>query len=271
MNRRNLLKSSLAAASLGLGYASSGNAYPFLNEIDLCDHDFSSTAPDSPKIIKLRSAENPYGPPQSAINALKNELSMGNRYPRSLIQEFRAQIGKSAGVTAEYVAIGAGSVELMTKLGLVFGQPGRKVLSPDPTWATPMKYAQHHGAEWITVPVDAEYRFNFDRMLEEAKKGVDLVYICHPNNPTARGEDHATLEAFVKEASQYAMVLIDEAFIDCLDHAEEVSLKKLIPQNDKVEWSLVLFLNYAVWLDFVWGIWSATRSLSPKLWPQCLG
>jgi histidinol-phosphate aminotransferase len=182
----------------------------------------------------LRSAENPYGPPPAAFEAAQRQLATANRYPRKAITELRALIADDVGLTPEHVAIGAGSIELMLGTGLALGKPGRAVLSGDPTWSTTVAYAAAHGAEWIRVPLTSAYRYDFPRMLAAINDKVDLVYVCHPNNPTGLAEEHAALEAFVRAASARTLVMVDEAFLDCLEHAEALSMKKLVKESDNV-------------------------------------
>ena len=229
MNRRDFVSTSLAVSAAGIGCLSDAAqaATPALR----ADH--PGPLPGD-HVARLRSAENPYGPPKSALKAAEAELARGNRYPRDKITELRDVIAKDAGLTPEHVAIGAGSIELMINAGLAYGKPGRAVLSVDPTWDTMVLYAEEQGAEWIRVPLTEKYRYDFDRMKSALTDKVDLVYICNPNNPTGLAEDEGELEAFVKEVAPKRIVMVDEAFIDCLDNAEAISMKRLIREYDNV-------------------------------------
>jgi histidinol-phosphate aminotransferase len=229
MNRRNFIQSGITISSVAGCCAAFGTQ---VLGADLCGDE--RTPDTESKLVRLRSAENPYGPPKSALEAAQAELKIANRYPRTKVVAFRDLIAKDVGVTPDHVAIGAGSIELMINTGLAYGKPGRAVLSADPTWDTTMVYSEACGAEWIRVPLTKDYRYDFDRMRSSITDKVDLVYICNPNNPTGIAEDHQVLEEFVKDVSKSRLVMIDEAFIDCLDGAEQISMKKLLPQNENI-------------------------------------
>jgi histidinol-phosphate aminotransferase len=229
MNRRSFIQSGIALSSVAGSCVALGAQ---VLGADLCAEERIPEV--EPSLVRLRSAENPYGPPKSALAAAQSELRIANRYPRSKVAAFRELIAKVTGLTADHVAIGAGSIELMINTGLAYGKPGRAVLSADPTWNTTAIYAQACGAEWIRVPLMKDFRADFDRMHAAITDKVDLVYICNPNNPTGIAENHAELEAFVKDVAKSRLVMIDEAFVDCLDGAEQLSMKKLLPEYENV-------------------------------------
>lgn len=225
INRRTLLQAGLAISASCLGDAGrrACAAGP-------------SGAPTTTvgNVVPLRSAENPYGPPESARRALQAALSEGNRYPRSRVAEFKEMLARDAGLTPEHVIIGAGSIELMINTGLYCGKLGRTIVAADPTWDTTAIYAEANGAKWVKVPLTHDYRYDFDGMLAAINDDVELVYICHPNNPTGVAEKHSDLKSFVEKAAKQTRVMIDEAFIDCLDNGEEESMKHLVADNDNV-------------------------------------
>lgn len=234
MNRRSFFMSgaALSSAMVGLSALRAKGA-----DVDLCaleDLGHEGEADGEPKLVRLRSAENPYGPPPSAIQAVQQEVVRGNRYPRHKVAAFRQKIAEDVGLTPEHVAIGAGSIELMINTGIAYGKPGRAVLSAYPTWTTTCEYAKRCGGDWIRVPLTRDLRYDFDRMKDAITDSVDLVYICNPNNPTGIDEDHDTLEAFVKDVAKSRLVMVDEAFIDCIENAEQLSMKKLVADSENI-------------------------------------
>jgi histidinol-phosphate aminotransferase len=225
INRRNALQAGIAISS----------SYFLTNERRTLGATASTiAAPPAGNVVSLRSAENPYGPPESALTALKATMREGNRYPRTKVAEFKAMIAKDAGVTPDHVIVGAGSIELMLSAGLYFGELGRSVIAADPTWHTTAEYAEANGAKWRKIPLTKDYRYDFDRMRAAVNGDTSLVYICHPNNPTGVAEPHADVERFVKDVSKHTLVMVDEAFIDCLDDGERQSMKHLVAANKNV-------------------------------------
>lgn len=207
-----------------------------------CLADLASAAPGSSEgtgtpvddIAWLRSAENPAGPPESARRALAAAVDEGNLYPRSKVNEFKEHVARDLGLTPEHVIVGAGTIELMLCAGLYYGKLGKRVLSADPTWDTTVEYAEANGAKWTKVPLTKDYYHDFDRMLAEVTGDVALVYVCHPNNPTGKCEPAETLERFVRNVAERTHVMIDEAFIECLDGWRQRSMASLVATNPNV-------------------------------------
>lgn len=224
INRRNALQTGIAATSCFIagGRQSLGAAAS------------TPTASPAGNLVALRSAENPYGPPESALAALKAAMREGNRYPRTKVTEFKELVARDAGVTSDHVIVGAGSIELMLAAGLYFGKLGQTVIAADPTWHTTAEYAEANGAKWLKIPLTSSNRYDFDQMRAAVDGDTALVYVCNPNNPTGIAESHADVKRFVQDVSQRTVVMVDEAFIDCLDRGEAESMKHLVATNKNV-------------------------------------
>jgi hypothetical protein len=61
------------------------------------------------------------------------------------------------------------------------------LLQASPTFEAIERYARLSGAEVVSVPLDRTFAHDLDAMLAHANASTALVYICHPNNPTASG------------------------------------------------------------------------------------
>src|SRR5688572_22271856 len=64
--------------------------------------------------IRLGSNENPYGPSEKAKQALTQNIAETNRYPFDTLPEFKALLAAKEGVTADHIAVGAGSADLLS-------------------------------------------------------------------------------------------------------------------------------------------------------------
>jgi histidinol-phosphate aminotransferase len=223
VNRRNALQAGIAISTSYL--AATGRRTLAASVGD------AGAVPHAGDVVPLRSAENPYGPPESALRALQAAMREGNRYPRTKIAEFKQLVANEVGLTPDHVIVGAGSIELMLAAGLYFGKLGRAVVAADPTWHTTAEYAEANGAKWLKIPLTKDYRYDFDRMRAAVNDDTALVYICHPNNPTGIAESHSDVQRFVQDVSKRTLVMVDEAFIDCLDDGEHQSMKHLVATN----------------------------------------
>jgi histidinol-phosphate aminotransferase len=62
------------------------------------------------------------------------------------------------------------------------------------------------------VPLDADYRYDLDAMLERITERTKLVYVCNPNNPTGTYVDRDRLAAFVDALPDHVLCVVDEAY-----------------------------------------------------------
>ncbi|WP_276484565.1 pyridoxal phosphate-dependent aminotransferase [Paraflavitalea pollutisoli] len=181
--------------------------------------------------IRLHANENPYGPSPQARAAMAAAITASNRYPWDQTTVLREKIAARYGLTQDAVLMGAGSSEL---LGLIASfaalKPGNMVCAT-PTFNLWWTAAQQQGLQVAEVPLTAEKVHDLPAMVQQVNTNTRLVYVCNPNNPTGTIVDHAALTRFVTAASQQALVLVDEAY---LEYTDEPSLAPLLLNNKRL-------------------------------------
>jgi histidinol-phosphate aminotransferase len=161
----------------------------------------------------LNSNENAYGPFPSVL-ALANPFQGLNRYPdhhSDVISERLAALHK---VDVGCVLTGCGSTEILRIAANAFTGPGRKLITPTPTFEAVWSYADAVQAEIVKVPLAADFTHDLGAMLKAASADTGLVYICNPNNPTGNVTPRADIEDFIHKLPKNTRVLIDEAYHD---------------------------------------------------------
>jgi histidinol-phosphate aminotransferase len=134
-----------------------------------------------------------------------------NRYPDPLANSLRDAIAASANVDRDSVLIGNGGDELLFNIALAWGGTSRTFLSMPPTFSAYEANARLTGTNIVRVPLDADYRIDEEKVLEQTKqKDIDYIIITSPNNPTGG----IARQAFVKRllSSTDALVVLDEAY-----------------------------------------------------------
>ena len=165
--------------------------------------------PAVPKIVRLNSNENPYGPAPSAIAAMRDAFSTASRYPDDEADALTADIARLHGASNGEVILGDGSSEILKLVAAAFTSPSRSVVMADPTFEAIGAYARASGASVIKIPLDAGYGHDLDKM---APSGAGVVYICNPNNPTGSITPKAAINAFLNSVPASTIVLVDEAY-----------------------------------------------------------
>jgi len=192
---------------------------------------FLKSAP--PEIrVRLNANENPYGPSEKARKAVNEILSEGNRYAFKVVTELKERLAAKEGVSAEHIAIGAGSGELLCATGVAFGVEGGSILSPFPTFPLMMAYGEVFNTRWDKVNLNDKLEIDYTALAAAVKDDTKLVFICNPNNPTGTLVDHAIVRAFCEEVSKRLPVFADEAYLEFLEPSQQVSMVDMI-KNDR--------------------------------------
>ncbi|HUI46225.1 MAG TPA: threonine-phosphate decarboxylase CobD [Nitrospirota bacterium] len=186
---------------------------------------------DIKKIIDFSSNVNALGPSSMARRAARWSLSIIDRYPDPEMTDLRRAIARYYGIKPEQVACDNGANGLIHLIPRVF-RP-RKVLIPIPTFSEYASAAQDAGCGVVPFPLRERDGFRVDPVeMSFAMKGVDMAFLCNPNNPTGQMVPKQEMLEIVSYAHQQGTTLVlDEAFMDFL---ESESMVKEAVQTSRI-------------------------------------
>lgn len=231
LSRRNWFKSTVA---LSAGFAFSSAMFDKLMAapISAAEVDFYPKAYNGK--VRLNSNENPYGPSEKAKKAIMDILSEANRYPFDRLEELKIILAAKEGVSKDYIHVGAGSGDLLCQSGVAFGLEGGRILSGFPTFWLLMNYAEVFNATWDKVNLNEKLEFDYQALASAIKSDTRLVFICNPNNPTGTLVDPQKVKSFCEDISKKVPVYADEAYLEFLDPAQQVSMVELVKKDMNV-------------------------------------
>jgi len=189
-----------------------------------------------PGAIRLDSNENPNGPGQTALDAIRAMFGEAPRYPDVPGDDLRQAIARHNKVAPENVLIGCGSGEILRMAVYAFTSPQRALVTGAPSFEDPVKHAEITRAPVRAIPVDSQLRLDIGRMLDETT-GAGLVFLCNPNNPTATVHGAATVRDFIAQTNRRApdcVVMVDEAYHEYVDEPTYATSIPLALENPKV-------------------------------------
>ena len=185
-------------------------------------------------IVKLSSNENPYGPSERVLNAIKNSFNDACRYPYEFIQELQKTLAKKHDVPIESIVITGGSNEALRITGLAISNKGGNIVAGQPTYLALMNYAEAWGAEIKWVPVDSDKGYNLKKIRESIDKETNMVFIANPNNPTGTLLNANSLANFCEDISKQTLVFCDEAYYDYINEKDYPSMDYLVRKGENV-------------------------------------
>lgn len=170
---------------------------------------------------KLSSNENPYPPLSSVRAAINQRLVSLNRYPDMAAPEIRERLADIHGVQVENIAIGTGSVEVVSQLIRATAGAGDEVLFAWRSFEAYPLLVLSAGAAPVMVPLTADESHDLDAMAAAVTENTRLVIVCNPNNPTGAAITTAELNAFIAKIPHDVTVAVDEAYLhfNDADHA----------------------------------------------------
>ena len=176
----------------------------------------------------------PLGLPEGVARAITAALPTADRYPDPLCRELRAKLALHEGVPAEQILCGNGAADLIFRL--VWAKKPSRALVTAPTFA---EYATALESVGCTVERfflrEQEDFAVTDAFCAAIRPGVDMVFLCQPNNPTGQLTALPLVEQILRRgAACGTLLVVDECFLDCLpDHALHTA-KGLLGEGDLV-------------------------------------
>jgi len=172
---------------------------------------------DEEEIIDFSSSVNPLGPPSSAKRAVKRSIKFLGRYPDPEMNGLRKAIARYFGIKPGQVICGSGANALIRLIPQVF-RP-KNVLIPVPTFMEYAAAAADAGGKVVAFPLREREGFRVDPLeMAFALKGMDMAFLCNPNNPTGLLIPKAEMLEIVQYALQHGVrLVVDEAFMDFSD------------------------------------------------------
>jgi histidinol-phosphate aminotransferase len=164
--------------------------------------------------LLLNQNENSLGMSPSAIEAAKNTLALGHRYPDETVSALTADIASREGLEPQNIGISNGSTGVIEAIIREQADKNATIIAPAITYGQARGLATDWGVSYQAIPMGADFKMDIAAM-EAASLQIDgavLVYLVSPNNPTGRLTPSNAVTAWVKRAPGNVFFLIDEAY-----------------------------------------------------------
>ncbi|CAN7154248.1 histidinol-phosphate transaminase [Massilia sp. LjRoot122] len=174
--------------------------------------------PDASGYIKLDAMENPYQLPDALRAELGQRLADAalNRYPVASYATLKGKICAGLGVPSGYdVLLGNGSDELISIMATAVARQDKRavVMAPTPAFVMFSRSAQFAGADFVGIPVKADFSLDLPAMLAAIEQHRPaLVFLAYPNNPTGNLFDAEAMTAIIRALGETGIAVVDEAY-----------------------------------------------------------
>ncbi|MEM1255900.1 MAG: threonine-phosphate decarboxylase CobD [Cyanobacteria bacterium P01_H01_bin.21] len=173
------------------------------------------------EILDFSASINPLGPPQSVLTILAENLQKLTTYPDPNYDQLRSAISNFHNLPIDWILPGNGAAELLTWVGRELAQLDATYLVT-PAFADYRRGLKAFNAKVIPVPMALETVSPQANIVASANCGLLLN---NPHNPTGTLTLHENLLPYLE---QFALVVVDEAFMDFLPPDQQQSLLDLV-------------------------------------------
>ena len=182
-------------------------------------------------ILDFSASINPLGPPPAALAAIQAHLTALGSYPDPNYQQLRAALGQVHELPPEWILPGNGSAELLTWAGWDLSKLEVTWLIT-PAFGDYWRALRAFGANVLECPLsDLGFGiWDLGLVIGSVKSSTPSssgLLLNNPHNPTGQLFSRETIVPLLE---QFALVVVDEAFMDFLTPDEEQSLIPLVTQ-----------------------------------------
>lgn len=166
--------------------------------------------------LDFSASVSPLGVPDSVRRAVCAALEQADRYPDPACRALRTAIGEKEGVPAEAVLCGSGAADLIYRA--VLARRPKRALVTAPAFSEYEAALRMDGCRVHYYPLDAAAGFCPNEGLLDAIAGMDMVFLCQPNNPTGVSIPMPLLGRVLDRCrAAGALLVLDECFADLTD------------------------------------------------------
>ncbi len=177
----------------------------------------SGQSASAPRLIKLDSNENPFGPSPSAIEAMKLALATSSLYPDDDCSELCRTLASYHDLAADQIMVTAGSTALLALLCQTLLAPHLNAVTSQRSFVVYSLAVQAAGANLIEAPMRDD-TFDPIAILDAIDKNTRLVFLANPNNPTGTMLEAAVIDRFLARVPPDVVVVLDEAYYEFATH-----------------------------------------------------
>ena len=163
---------------------------------------------------RIGSNENSFGPSPAALAAMHEAIERIYWYNDLEGHDLRCALAEYHGVNSDEICLGAGIDELLGLVVRLVTMPSTPVVTSHGAYPTFNYHVEGCGGALEAVPYRDDHA-DLEAMAERARiTRAPLIYCANPDNPMGTWHDAATIQRFITDLPDHALVILDEAYIE---------------------------------------------------------
>jgi len=187
-----------------------------------------------PVILDFSANINPFGLPEGVKQAIRDSVASFDIYPDPLCRELVSRLAKHEGVPVEWIQCGNGAADLIYRT--VYAVRPKKAMVLAPTFAEYEEALSAVSCQVVHFELHEKDGFQVgEGLLEALDEGLDMLFLCNPNNPTGQMVTKEFLLKLVRRCKTLDILLfVDECFNEFLDEPQEYTTKEFLKAFDNL-------------------------------------
>ncbi len=166
-------------------------------------------------VVKMASNENPLGVSNLVKEALGRHADTVFRYPTGGNPRLVRALAEHWKTDPARIVVGNGSDEIIDMLVRMLAVAGRdNVVCFRPCFSLYPIQSLIQGVEIRRQPVNADFSFDFDKLLGLVDENTRLVFVTTPDNPSGFCPRPDDVKVLAQRLPQNCLLVIDEAYMD---------------------------------------------------------
>lgn len=160
----------------------------------------------------LASNESHFLPDPTVLAAIASSAVRVNRYPDMASLTLRERLAETFAVDVAEIAVGPGSVGVLSQLIGAVCDPGDEVIFAWRSFEAYPILCQLAGAKAVQIPLTEAEAHDLPAMAAAIGDATKVILLCTPNNPTGTSISTDELREFLNQVPDTILVVLDEAY-----------------------------------------------------------
>lgn len=189
------------------------------------------------QLIDFSISTNSFGAPETALEAIRQHLSLIKHYPDPNHQWLLEALAKSVGVKSSNIVVGNGSTELIYLFSEVFLDEGYEAVIPFPSFSEYKAAIERVGGNiaFLECAAEKNFQLNVEEVERTISKKTRVIFLCNPNSPTGCLYEKADILRIVRFAAERnVFVFVDEDYIDFVDDDKRFSMAEYVNEYENL-------------------------------------
>lgn len=184
--------------------------------------------------LDFSASLNPCGMPPAVREAARRAVDEAHAYPDPQCRALAAALAATLGVPENFLSFGNGAADVIHRLALAV-RP-RRALVVAPGFAEYERGLAAAGCRAERHFLLRENSFDLrEDVLGKITDGLDMLFLCQPNNPTGRLIAPELLRGILACcAAVGTLLVVDECFLHFVENPEQCSLRRFLREHKKL-------------------------------------